>query len=73
MARGYLENHVWGTPEMSLEKIEGIAAHIRPDELIVVPRYTNMTAPEAERSLKLFAEQVLPAVQAIEHAPVAAA
>ena len=52
----------WGTPEQVLEKIEFIKNMTSAEEFIFGFRYGGMPADIAERSMRLFAEQVLPTV-----------
>jgi alkanesulfonate monooxygenase SsuD/methylene tetrahydromethanopterin reductase-like flavin-dependent oxidoreductase (luciferase family) len=67
----WLDNHVWGTPQQCIDRIAAINAHMGPDELIIVPRYASITAEEAERSMRLFASDVLPSVKAMDNVVVA--
>ena len=62
---------VWGTPEQCREKLEHIQRMTSAEELILGFRYGGMPADVAERSLRLFAKEVLPAVHAIEPSPAA--
>jgi alkanesulfonate monooxygenase SsuD/methylene tetrahydromethanopterin reductase-like flavin-dependent oxidoreductase (luciferase family) len=65
MADMYLANHVWGTPEMCIEKIRGLCDAFHPEEFMFVMRYGSMPQDVAEKSIDLFSREVLPAVQAI--------
>jgi alkanesulfonate monooxygenase SsuD/methylene tetrahydromethanopterin reductase-like flavin-dependent oxidoreductase (luciferase family) len=65
MADTYIANHVWGTPEMCIEKMQGICDAFHPEEFMLVMRYGNMPRAVADKSIGLFAREVLPAVQAI--------
>jgi alkanesulfonate monooxygenase SsuD/methylene tetrahydromethanopterin reductase-like flavin-dependent oxidoreductase (luciferase family) len=58
-----LANHVWGTPEQCLAKLEGIAEAFHPDEFMPVFRYGSMSQEVAEKSIDLFAREVLPGLQ----------
>jgi alkanesulfonate monooxygenase SsuD/methylene tetrahydromethanopterin reductase-like flavin-dependent oxidoreductase (luciferase family) len=66
MAEGYLANHCWGTPEQCIDKLRQISDAFHPEEYMLVFRYGGMPRDAAEKSLKLFAREVLPAVQEIE-------
>ena len=68
----YLENHVWGTPEMCIEKLNTINEKMGVEELIGVFSFGSMPVEAAEKSMRLFAKEVLPTAQAIELAPVPA-
>lgn len=61
MGASYLANHVWGTPDQCIEKMRGIADAFHPSEFMLVFRYGSMPRDVAEKSIRLFAEEVLPA------------
>ena len=63
---------VWGTPEQCYEKILGIRRRIGNETFVGVFSYAGMPADDAERSLRLFASEVLPALHAVEAAPAPA-
>ena len=62
MGASYLANHVWGTPDVCVERLQAIAAAFHPEEFMLVFRYGSMPRDVAERSIELFAREVLPAV-----------
>lgn len=62
----------WGTPQQCLEKIEYIQRMTSAEEFIFSFRYGGMPADVAERSMRLFAEHVLPQVHAWDPRAVAA-
>jgi alkanesulfonate monooxygenase SsuD/methylene tetrahydromethanopterin reductase-like flavin-dependent oxidoreductase (luciferase family) len=64
---------LFGTPDMLIEKLQWIADHIRPSQVVVISNQGGIPADVVERSLRLFAKEVLPAVQAMEPAPFSAA
>ena len=66
MGASYLANHVWGTPDVCVEKLRSIAAAFHPEEFMLVFRYGSMPRDVAERSIELFAREVLPAVHDLE-------
>lgn len=55
--------HVFGTPSQCLEKLQSIQRMTDADEFICVFRCGGMPIEQAEASMRLFAESVLPAVQ----------
>jgi alkanesulfonate monooxygenase SsuD/methylene tetrahydromethanopterin reductase-like flavin-dependent oxidoreductase (luciferase family) len=65
MAELYLANHIWGTPDQCIEKIRTISDAFHPEEFMLVMRYGEMPKAVADASTRLFAKDVLPAVQAI--------
>jgi alkanesulfonate monooxygenase SsuD/methylene tetrahydromethanopterin reductase-like flavin-dependent oxidoreductase (luciferase family) len=56
----YVKSQVWGTPEMCLEKLRGINDVLGAEEFVAVFQYGAMPFEVAERSLRLFAREVLP-------------
>ena len=61
----YLKNHVWGTPDQCIARFQEIASAFHPEEFLLVFRYGSMPREIAERSIELFAREVLPAVHEI--------
>jgi alkanesulfonate monooxygenase SsuD/methylene tetrahydromethanopterin reductase-like flavin-dependent oxidoreductase (luciferase family) len=55
-----------GTPEQIIERLTTLQRRINLDELVIHVYYGGMPVEKAERSLRLFAEKVLPAVHAID-------
>ncbi len=62
----YFENNVWGSPRRCIEKLEQINEMMGIDEFVAVFSYGSMPAEQAERSMRLFAEQVLPVAQGMK-------
>jgi alkanesulfonate monooxygenase SsuD/methylene tetrahydromethanopterin reductase-like flavin-dependent oxidoreductase (luciferase family) len=65
----FLGIQVWGTPEQCLEKILRIRAVTGMDTYVALFSYAGMPWGDAERSMRLFARAVLPALR--DTAPVA--
>jgi alkanesulfonate monooxygenase SsuD/methylene tetrahydromethanopterin reductase-like flavin-dependent oxidoreductase (luciferase family) len=59
----YAASALWGTPAQILEQIAAIAGVLGDFELIVLPSFGGMPYPQAERSLELFAKDVMPAAR----------
>ena len=59
-ARIYCGIQTWGTPEQLLEKLRRRRALLGDYELSLIVHYGGMPVEMAERSVRLFAEQVLP-------------
>lgn len=62
----YLRTQIWGTPEQCYEKLMTVCGITGADHLIAVPKYGGMPLAEAEASMRLFAREVLPALQRVE-------
>jgi alkanesulfonate monooxygenase SsuD/methylene tetrahydromethanopterin reductase-like flavin-dependent oxidoreductase (luciferase family) len=65
MGAMWVDNHVWGTPDMCIDKIQAVSKLLNPAEIIVLPRVGAMPFDEAISSMRLFAQEVLPAVHEI--------
>ena len=61
----YLRTQIWGTPEQCYEKLCNVREVTGTEHLIAVPKYGGMPLPEAEASMRLFAQEVLPAARAL--------
>ena len=59
----YVGIQTWGTPEQILERFAARRELIGPFEVLVLARYGGMPVEDAESSLRLFAERVLPEVR----------
>jgi alkanesulfonate monooxygenase SsuD/methylene tetrahydromethanopterin reductase-like flavin-dependent oxidoreductase (luciferase family) len=53
---------LWGSPSRCIARLEELHRAVRPREVVVAFRYGSMTYAAAERSMRLFAETVLPVV-----------
>jgi alkanesulfonate monooxygenase SsuD/methylene tetrahydromethanopterin reductase-like flavin-dependent oxidoreductase (luciferase family) len=65
MVGAWISNCVWGTPEVCIEKIQALCDGFHPEEFMLTGRYGSMPHDVSQRSIDLFASEVLPAVQAI--------
>lgn len=66
LAQTYIDNHVWGTPEMCIRKLQQIARDFHPEEFMLVMRFGSMPKEISDKSIALFAKEVLPAVHEIK-------
>jgi alkanesulfonate monooxygenase SsuD/methylene tetrahydromethanopterin reductase-like flavin-dependent oxidoreductase (luciferase family) len=62
----FVEEGVWGTPGQCIERIEAINEMLGPAELTFWFNPGTMPVEEAEKTLRLFAEQALPTVHRLE-------
>ena len=60
----FLNLQVWGTPEECLEKIERIHQRVGHGSYVAVFSYGGMPYEDAEASMRLFAEKVMPQLKA---------
>ncbi len=59
----FVNLQVWGTPEQCYEKILAIRERTGNDTFVASFSYGGMPYPEAERSMRLFAAEVMPELQ----------
>jgi len=60
---------VWGTPEQCYQRILDVRARVGHDTFVGVFSYAGMPYDEAERSLRLFAAEVMPALRTLGPPP----
>jgi alkanesulfonate monooxygenase SsuD/methylene tetrahydromethanopterin reductase-like flavin-dependent oxidoreductase (luciferase family) len=63
MTEMYLDLQVWGTPKMCIDRIRKTCERTLSDSFTSVFSYAGMPYDEAERNLRLFAAEVLPALK----------
>jgi alkanesulfonate monooxygenase SsuD/methylene tetrahydromethanopterin reductase-like flavin-dependent oxidoreductase (luciferase family) len=68
--RGFYNSHPWGTPEQVIARSTELANAFGADELMFVFKYGGMPMDMAEKSMRLFAQKVMPALQALNPAPL---
>jgi alkanesulfonate monooxygenase SsuD/methylene tetrahydromethanopterin reductase-like flavin-dependent oxidoreductase (luciferase family) len=65
-AQGYFEAQTWGTPEQIIEKINHKRGVIGPYQLNCAFSFAGMPYDMAERSMRLFSAEVLPALAELD-------
>jgi hypothetical protein len=60
VAQDFLGFDIWGTPDMCVAKIRELYATTDASRLLLNVRYGEMSVGEAEASIRLFADEVLP-------------
>jgi alkanesulfonate monooxygenase SsuD/methylene tetrahydromethanopterin reductase-like flavin-dependent oxidoreductase (luciferase family) len=68
----FVDLQVWGTPEQCYDKIMDIRRRVGNDHFVGVFSYAGMPAAEAERNMRLFATEVMPALQRLDREPASA-
>jgi alkanesulfonate monooxygenase SsuD/methylene tetrahydromethanopterin reductase-like flavin-dependent oxidoreductase (luciferase family) len=68
----FLNLQIWGTPAQCHERILDVRARVGNDTFVGVFGYAGMPIEEAERSMRLFAREVMPALQGLEEPRAAA-
>jgi alkanesulfonate monooxygenase SsuD/methylene tetrahydromethanopterin reductase-like flavin-dependent oxidoreductase (luciferase family) len=59
----FCKTQVYGTPDQCVEALRNIASTMDAAEFIGIFKYGGMPLEEAQRNMKMFAEQVLPHIQ----------
>jgi alkanesulfonate monooxygenase SsuD/methylene tetrahydromethanopterin reductase-like flavin-dependent oxidoreductase (luciferase family) len=62
----FTESHVWGTPDQVFELIKDRVTTVGASEFVGVFKFGDMSVENAEKSLRLFAKEVLPRLKAME-------
>jgi len=62
-ANNFVDINTWGTPQQILDKLEKRRQALGDFDLTVQVSYGGMTGENAEKSMRLFAEKVLPELQ----------
>jgi len=70
--RSFFGGHPWGTPAQVIEKTRVLAEAFGTSEIMFIFKYGAMPLAEAEKSMRLFAKEVLPAVKAFNPSPIVA-
>jgi len=65
----FMSLQVWGTPEQCYAKILEVRERVGNESFVGVFSYAGMPSDEAERSMRLFAREVLPALQKLDAEP----
>jgi alkanesulfonate monooxygenase SsuD/methylene tetrahydromethanopterin reductase-like flavin-dependent oxidoreductase (luciferase family) len=61
-----VNNCLWGSPEQMIERIGTLASHIDCEQLVMVVNPGDTPIDEAERSMRLISEEVLPALRRMD-------
>ena len=65
-----IADHMWGTPDQCIERIEKLMGRTSCDEIILHPRYGGMPIEAGEKTMRLIAKEVLPALHELSPAAV---
>lgn len=68
--RGFFDSHPWGTPEQTIARATELAELFGTNEIMFVFKYGSMPIEQATRSMELFASEVMPALKALDPAPM---
>ncbi|MDO8432105.1 MAG: LLM class flavin-dependent oxidoreductase [Candidatus Binatus sp.] len=69
--RGFFNSHPWGTPAQTIARATELAQAFGTDEIMFIFKYGAMPMAMAEKSMRLFAKEVLPALKELNPRPLA--
>jgi hypothetical protein len=67
----FVNLQIWGTPEQCYERILDVRRRVGNEHYVGVFSYAGMPWDEAERNVRLFAREVMPALQCLGTGPAA--
>ncbi|HUA36219.1 MAG TPA: LLM class flavin-dependent oxidoreductase [Candidatus Binataceae bacterium] len=67
---GFYRSHPWGTPDETIKRATELANAFGTDEIMFIFKYGAMPMDAAEKSMRLFAKEVLPALKELKPAPI---
>jgi len=70
--KGFYNTHPWGTPDQTIKRATELANAFGTDEIMFIFKYGAMPIDKAEKSMRLFAKEVMPALKALNPKPIAA-
>ncbi len=68
--RAFYKEHPWGTPDQVIAKAKFLAAAFGTSEIMFIFKYGGMPMGVAEKSMRLFAREVMPALKELAPAPM---
>ncbi len=69
---GFFKSHPWGTPDKTIARAAELAKAFGTDEIMFIFKYGSMPMEVAEKSMRLFAKEVMPALKELNPEPLAA-
>ena len=69
---GFYNSHPWGTPAQTIARATELAEAFGTDEIMFIFKYGAMPMAKAEKSMRLFAKEVLPALKELNPKPLVA-
>jgi len=70
--RAFVKEHPWGTPDQVIARAKRLAEAFGTSEIMFIFRYGGMPMKAAEKSMQLFAREVMPALKALSPQPMLA-
>ncbi len=69
-AQGFLQDHPIGTPDQIIKQTQLLAETFGTSEIMFIFKYGGMPIGEAEKSMQLFAKEVIPALRELDPSPI---
>ncbi|MBM4258106.1 MAG: LLM class flavin-dependent oxidoreductase [Deltaproteobacteria bacterium] len=70
--KAFVREHPWGTPDQIIAKVKRLAEAFGTSEIMFIFRYGGMPMKAAEKSMQLFAREVMPALKEMYPQPMQA-
>jgi alkanesulfonate monooxygenase SsuD/methylene tetrahydromethanopterin reductase-like flavin-dependent oxidoreductase (luciferase family) len=68
--RGFFGSHPWGTPDQTIARATELAEQFGTDEIMFIFKYGSMPIDKASKSMRLFADEVMPALKELSPQPI---
>jgi len=68
--QAFYRSHPWGTPDQVIKRATDLANAFGTDEIMFIFKYGSMPMGAAEKSMRLFAKEVMPALQELNPEPL---
>jgi alkanesulfonate monooxygenase SsuD/methylene tetrahydromethanopterin reductase-like flavin-dependent oxidoreductase (luciferase family) len=68
--QAFYRSHPWGTPEQVIRRATELATAFGTDEIMFVFKYGSMPMAAAEKSMRVFAKEVMPALKELRPEPL---
>ena len=68
--QAFYRSHPWGTPDQVIRRATELAHAFGTDEIMFVFKYGSMPMAATEKSMRLFAKEVMPALKELRPAPL---
>ena len=68
--QAFYRSHPWGTPEQVAKRASELASAFGTDEIMFIFKYGSMPMAASEKSMRLFADEVMPALKELAPAPL---
>ena len=68
--QAFYRSHPWGTPDQVIKRATELATAFGTDEIMFVFKYGSMPMATTEKSMRLFAKEVVPGLKELRPAPL---